>query len=90
MADFVSIKDQHEARVWINLDYVVRIDQGQEPEESTSIKFADGSVLAIPRGEGKKLFKQLQKGGKKKEKKKKAAEATAETDSVPPGEQGTA
>jgi len=44
MADFAFIKDQD---VWINLDYVVRMEPGADDEESTSVIFVDGSTFTI-------------------------------------------
>ena len=74
MADFALVKEQG---VWINLDYVVRIESDGDDAESTSVVFADGTSFSISSADGKKLVRQLRpKRKKKKKKKKKEAEAS--------------
>jgi hypothetical protein len=59
MADFAIIHEQDVLPVWINLDYVVRINRGLDPHEPTSIHFSDGKTIVVPRAEGDKLVAQL-------------------------------
>ncbi len=74
MADFALVKEQG---VWINLDYVVRIESDGDDAESTAVVFADGTSFSISHADGKKLVRQLRpKPKKKKKKKKKDAEAS--------------
>ena len=68
MADFGFIKDQG---VWINLDYVVRMEPGADNEESTSVIFVDGSTFTISQADGKRLARRFRPRKKKKKKKKK-------------------
>ena len=70
MADFGFIKEQG---VWINLDYVVRIEHGGDEAASTSVVFADGTSFAISHTDGKRLIRQLRPKKKKKKKKQPAA-----------------
>ena len=67
MADFAFIKDQG---VWINLDYVVRMEPGAD-DESTSVTFTDGSTFTISQADGKRLVRRFRPRKKKKKKKKK-------------------
>ena len=92
MADFVRIKDQD---VWINLDYVIRIESNADEAGSATVTFADGSAFAISNADAKRLLKHLQPPKKKKKKKKKtpAAPETPEPvaavmddESAPPAE----
>ena len=64
MADFAFIKDQG---VWINLDYVVRMEPGADNEESTSVTFTDG--FTISQADGKKLARRFHPRKKKRKKK---------------------
>ena len=74
MADFALVKEQG---VWINLDYVVRIESDGDDAGSTSVVFADGTSFSISPADSKKLLRQLRpKPKKKKKKKKKEAEAS--------------
>ncbi len=74
MADFAFVKEQG---VWINLDYVVRIEIDEDDAESTSVVFADGTSFSISPADSKKLLRQLRpQPKKKKKKKKKEAEAS--------------
>ena len=59
MADFAIIHEQDVLPVWINLDYVVRINPGLDPHEPTSIHFRDGTSIVVSRPEGSKLIAQL-------------------------------
>ena len=81
MADFAFIKDQG---VWINLDYVVRMEPGADDDESTSVIFTDGSTFTISQADGKRLVKRFLPEKKKKKKKKEViaerAEEAAEVD----------
>ena len=67
MADFAYVKEHG---VWINLDYVVRIESDDDAE-TTSVVFADGTSFSISAAAGKKLARQLRPKPKKKKKKKK-------------------
>ena len=75
MADFAFIKDQG---VWINLDYVVRMEPGADDEESTSVTFTDGSTFTISQADGKRLVRGLRPRKKKKKKKKEVVAQGAE------------
>ncbi len=68
MADFAFIKDQG---VWINLDYVVRMEPDADDEESTSVTFADGSTFTVSQADDKRLARRFRPSEKKKKKKKK-------------------
>ena len=74
MADFGFVKEQG---VWINLDYVVRIERNVDEAESTAVVFADGTSFTISRADGKRLVQQILPKRKKKKKKKKKKEAVA-------------
>ena len=56
MADFTRIKDQD---VWINLDYVVRIERGDDEEGTATVTFADGSTFTISDADRKRLVNRL-------------------------------
>ena len=56
MADFVRIKEQN---LWINLDYVVRIEPNADEAGGTVVVFADGTSFAISDADGKRLLKRL-------------------------------
>ncbi len=82
MADFAFVKEQG---VWINLDYVVRIEIDEDDAESTSVVFADGTSFSISPADGKKLVRQLRpKPKKKKKKRKKEAASEAAVVEEPP------
>ncbi len=82
MADFALVKEQG---VWINLDYVVRIEIDEDDAESTSVVFADGTSFSISPADGKKLVRQLRpKPKKKKKKRKKEAASEAAVVEEPP------
>ena len=68
MADFGFIKEQG---VWINLDYVVRIEPNADEDGSTAVFFADGTSFTISNADGKRLLNRLRPPAKKKKKKKK-------------------
>ena len=74
MADFGFVKEQG---VWINLDYVVRIERNVDEARSTAVVFADGTSFTISRADGKRLVQQMLPKRKKKKKKKKKKEAVA-------------
>ena len=57
--------------MWINLDYVVRMEPGADNEESTSVIFVDGSTFTISQADGKRLARRFRPRKKKKKKKKK-------------------
>ncbi len=73
MADFAWVKEQG---VWINLDYVVRIESDEDDAGSTSVVFADGTSFSISPADGKRLLRQLRPKPKKKKKKKKKEAAS--------------
>ncbi len=75
MANFAFIKDQG---VWINLDYVVRMEPDADDEESTSVTFADGSTFTVSQADGKRLARQFHPKKKKKKKKKEGVAEGAE------------
>lgn len=68
MADFKLIKEQG---VWINLDYVVRIESNEDEAETASVVFADGTSFTLSHADSKRLARQLRPQKKKKKKKKK-------------------
>ena len=70
MADFTRIKEQD---LWLNLDYVVRIEPNADEAGSTAVVFADGTSFTISNADGKRLLKRFRPQKKKKKKKKKAA-----------------
>lgn len=70
MADFAWVKEQG---VWINLDYVVRIEPNAAEAGSTTVVFADGTSFTISNADGKRLLKRFGPQKKKKKKKKKTA-----------------
>ena len=72
MADFVRIKDQG---VWINLDYVIRIEPNADEAGAAAVTFADGSTFTISKADAKRLLSRFQPAKKKKKKKKKPAAA---------------
>ena len=74
MADFALVKEKG---VWINLDYVVRIERNVDEAESTAVVFADGTSFTLSRADGKRLVQQMLPKRKKKKKKKKKKEAVA-------------
>ncbi len=74
MADFGFVKEQG---VWINLDYVVRIERNVDETQSTAVVFADGTSFTISRADGKRLVEQMLPKRKKKKKKKKKKEEVA-------------
>ncbi len=78
MADLAFIKDQG---VWINLDYVVRMEPDADDEESTSVTFADGSTFTVSQADGKKLARRFHPR-KKKKKKEGAAQGAEEATEV--------
>ena len=83
MADFARIKDQD---VWINLDYVIRIEPNVDEAGSATVTFADGSTFSISKADAKRLREQVQPPKKKKKKKKKTPatpEAAAPENATP-------
>lgn len=68
MADFARIKEQD---IWINLDYVVRVEGDVDDAGAAQVTFADGSTFSITSGDARRLVKKLQPARKKKKKKKK-------------------
>ena len=83
MADFARIKDRG---LWINLDYVIRIEPNVDEAGSATVTFADGSTFTISEADTKRLLSRFQPTKKKKKKKKKAAaapEAAAPDTSAP-------
>ena len=81
MADFVRIKEQD---LWINLDYVVRIEPGADETESTAVVFADGTSFSISNADGKRLLGRLRPDRKKKKKKKKKGPEGAASEGADP------
>ena len=80
MADFTRIKEQD---LWLNLDYVVRIEPNADEAGSTAVIFADGTSFTISNADGNRLLKRL-RPQKKKKKKKKAAPEIAAPDAATP------
>ena len=74
MADFAHIKEQD---LWINLDYVVRIEPNADEAESTTVVFADGTSFTISNTDGKRLLQRFRPQKKKKKKKKKKTASPA-------------
>ena len=58
MADFASTNDNG-VPVWINLDYVVMINRGLDPQEGTEVFFINGQRLSLSRSDGSELVAQL-------------------------------
>ncbi len=73
MADLAWVKEQG---MWINLDYVVRIESDGDDAGSTLVVFADGTSFSISPADGKRLVRQLRPKPKKKKKKKKKETAS--------------
>ena len=59
MADFAIIHENDVLPVWINLDYVIRIDRGLEPKEPTNVRMTGNKTIQLSRAEGDKLVAQL-------------------------------
>jgi hypothetical protein len=58
MADFAFV-ESGSIPVYINLDYVIKIELGLDPRESTTVKFRDGRTMSLARSEGERLVQQL-------------------------------
>lgn len=58
MADFASTNDNG-VPIWINLDYVFKINRGLDPQEGTEVFFINGERLHLSRSDGGKLVAQL-------------------------------
>ncbi len=58
MADFASTNEDG-VPVWINLDYVYKINRGLDPREPTSVYFINGESLSLSRSDGSLLVEQL-------------------------------
>ena len=61
MADFASIRLTTGA-IYINLEYVLKIEFGAQEGESTVLKLTNGEVLKIPHSEGLRLLDQIDQG----------------------------
>ena len=59
MADFAFVNISNSSPVYINLDYVVKIERGLDPREATTVKFRDGRTMVLARVEGDRLVEQL-------------------------------
>jgi hypothetical protein len=59
MADFARIEDSRGVSLWINLDYVTRIEPGLDPREETLVRFAVGRALRLSASQGGRLAGQL-------------------------------
>jgi hypothetical protein len=59
MADFAAITESGVIPVYINVDYVVRIERGVDPREPTTVRFRDRRSISLSRSEGDKLVAQL-------------------------------
>ncbi len=59
MADFALIHESDVLPVWINLDYVIRIDRGLDPQEPTMVRLVGNERITLSRAEGDKLVGQL-------------------------------
>ncbi len=87
MADFAHIKEQD---LWINLDYVVRIEPNADEAGSTTVVFADGTSFTISNADGKRLLKRFGPQKKKKKKKKTASPAPDASEIAAPEPDGAA
>lgn len=65
MADFASVH-LASGTVHINLDYVLKIDVGLDPQEPTHVRLTNGEVLKLPHQEGANLVQQLNRFCKEK------------------------
>ena len=81
MADFARIKDRG---LWINLDYVIRIEPNADEAGSATVTFADGSTFTISKADTKRLLSRFQPKKKKKKKKAAAAPEAAAPDTSAP------
>jgi len=61
MADFASIRLSTGA-IYINLQYVLKIEFGDQEGESTVLKLTNGEVLKVPHSEGLRLLEQISRG----------------------------
>jgi hypothetical protein len=59
MADFARTVRNHAVPVLINLDYVIEIDRGLDPQEPTIVRFINGDTIQLTRAEGTELVRQL-------------------------------
>ena len=80
MADFARIKDQG---IWINLDYVIRIEPNADEAGSAAVTFTDGSTFMISKADAKRLLARFEPAKKKKKKKKKKKAAAAPEAAAP-------
>ena len=62
MADFASVRLASGA-VYVNLEYVLKIEVGLNEGEPTVLRLTNGEVLKIQHSEGMRLLEQLN-GGK--------------------------
>jgi hypothetical protein len=58
MADFARIVDRGVA-LWINLDYVTRIEPGLDPRKGTLVRVAVGQSFRLTGAQGRRLTGQL-------------------------------
>ncbi len=61
MADFASIRLSSGA-IYINLEYVLKIEVGLSEGESTVLRLTNGEVLKLTHSEGMRLLEQLNGG----------------------------
>ena len=62
MADFASVR-LTTGTVYVNLDYVLKIEVGLSEGEPTVLRLTNGEVLKVQHSEGMRLLEQLN-GGK--------------------------
>lgn len=77
MADFALIHESNALPVWINLDYVIRIERGLDPTEPTLVRLVGNSKLTLSRAEGDRLVAQLNQCCKGPRQSRSGAPATA-------------
>lgn len=75
MADFAIIHEDNVLPVWINLDYVIRIERGLDPQEPTIVRMTGNKTIHLSRAEGDKLVAQLNQCCKGKTQNKQSAAA---------------
>lgn len=61
MADFASVR-LSSGTVYINLDYVLKIEVGLSDGEPTVLRLTNGEVLKVQHSDGMRLLEQLNGG----------------------------
>jgi len=58
MAFFASVTTSAGA-TWINLDYVLRVEEGQDESTLTMVRMTNGEVIKLNHEDGQRLVEQL-------------------------------